>query len=82
MYFLKYCSLSAAALGEENSSDCTQKIILDYQMFTLVLHCKIIVKGRNPVNNAITVMYFLTFILKHPVVQLGVKSRLKRRAAK
>ena len=36
-------------------------------MCTLVLHGKKIVKGRNPVNNAIVVMYFLTFILKHPV---------------
>ena len=49
------------------SSDFPQKIILDYQMFTLVLHWKIIVKGRNPLNNALTVLYFLTFILKHPV---------------
>ena len=40
-------------------------------MFTLVLHWKIIVKGRNPLNNAITVLYFLTFILKHPVVYVA-----------
>ena len=49
------------------SSDFPQKIILDYIMFTLVLHWKIIARGRNTFNNAITVMYFLTFILKDPV---------------
>ena len=49
------------------SAHFTQKIILDYQMFTIVQHGKTIARSRNNFNNAITVMYFLTFILKDPV---------------
>ena len=49
------------------SAHFTQKIILDYQMFIIAQHGKTIVKGRNTFNNAITVTYVLTFILKDPV---------------
>ena len=49
------------------SSDFTQKIILDYQMFTIVPHGKTIARSRSTFNNVITVIYFLTFILKDPV---------------
>ena len=51
------------------SAHFTQKIILDYQMFTIVQHGKTWEnRSRNTFDNAITVMYFLTFILKDPVV--------------